>query len=407
MVVSNYRSLGQRIFYRACWTLCVVVCWVLFRLKVTGRDRLPSDRGPYLMLSNHTSALDPVWVGVWMVRPANFMASDALFRIPVLNWLITALGAFPKQKFVRDSQSVETLQQLYDGGGAIVMFPEGTRTWDGRMAPVRGGIGALIQKMNARVVFAKNKTGHLVQPRWAPYPRYVPLEIEYSAPFEFPAHMSHEDIADVVRQQIQVDPNVRARRPAFGFRLAVGLPSYLWACPACFAVGALDVPASDRNTVCCTRCQGTWRVTVDARLVDPRGQELTVGEAFDRIAERFAQPPVLDRAALEAGGPLLEATARLSRIERGKRKPTPFAEGRLELRPDALRLLGPEGAVLWQVALTEVRAVSVEVRNQLRVLPPDEIVVVDPQGQSTLMWSHVLRGWVHHAKGGTGEPPPG
>lgn len=407
MVVSNYRSFSQRAFYRCCWTLCMFVCLVLFRLKVKGRERLPKDRGPFLLLSNHTSALDPVWVGVWLVRPANFMASEALFRVPILGPLITAVGAFPKQKFVRDNQSVETLQRLYDGGGAIVMFPEGTRTWDGRMSPVRGGIGSLIKKLNARVVFVKNKTGHLVQPRWAPYPRFVPVEIEYSEPYEFPAHMDADDIAEVVREQILVDPNVRARRPAFGFRLAVGLPSYLWACPSCFAVSALRVPEEDRDRVSCMACETGWRVTLDSRLVDARGEEQTVGEAFDKIAARFGNPPVLDKAAFDDRGVVLEAPARLSRLERGRRKPTPIAVGRLELSREELRLLGPQREVLWRVGLTEVRAVSVEVGNQLRLLPPDEVLVVEPHGQSTLLWSHALRGWIHHAKGGTGEPPPG
>lgn len=401
------RTLAQRLIYRFCWSFCVIVCLILFRLKVTGREKLPKD-GPYLLLSNHTSALDPVWVGVGLVRTANFMASEALFRVPGLGWLITALGSFPKQKFVRDSAAMDTLERLYREGAAIVMFPEGTRTWDGRAAPVRGGIGALIKRLDARVVFARNKTGFLVQPRWAPWPRFVPLEVEYSVPFSFPASMSNEDIADMVRDQIRVDPSVRARRPAFGVRMAVGLPDYLWACPACFTVGGLRVDPQDHNRLRCAGCGQERRVTVDARLVSPTGDELTVADAFDRIESHFGTPAVLDKAALRADGVLLRAPrGRLTRLVRGRRRPEPVAEGRIELTEHQLRVAGEGGETLWSTPLEALRAVSIEVGNQLRLLPPDEVLVLEPEGQSTLMWSHVLRGWIHHAKGGVGEAPPG
>ena len=396
---TPHRTLAQRIIYRFCWSFCVAVCLLLFRLRVKGRARLPKD-GPYLLLSNHTSALDPVWVGVGLVRPANFMASEALFRVPGLGWLI------PKQKFVRDNAAMDTLSRLYGEGAAIVMFPEGTRTWDGRAAPIRAGIGALIKQLDARVVFARNRTGFLVHPRWAHYPRFVPLDVEYSEPFTFPDSMSHDEIAEVVRQQIRVDPAVRARRPAFGVRLAEGLPDYLWACFSCFKVGGLSVDPSDRDRVRCGACGQSWQVTVDARLLGADGGDRTVGEAFDVIDSRFGNPPRLSGEA--EGGVLLHAAdCRLSRLVRGRRTPEPVAEGRLELTEDALSVLGEGGEIRWSCPLTSLRAVSVEVGNQLRLLPPDEVLVLEPQGQSTLMWSHVLRGWIHHAKGGVGEAPPG
>ena len=398
------RTLAARIFYRFCWIFCVFVCALLFRLRLTGRERLPRD-GPYLLLSNHTSALDPVWVGVGLVRPANFMASEALFRVPGLSWLITALGAFPKQKFVRDNAAMDTLSGLYRAGGVIVMFPEGTRTWDGRAAPIRGGIGALIKQLDARVVFARNRTGFLVHPRWARYPRFVPLDVEYSEPFTFPASMSHDEIAEIVRKQISVDPAVRARRPAFGARLAEGLPDYLWACFSCFAVGGLSVDPEDRDQVRCGGCGRRYRVTVDARLIDEAGAATMIGDAFDAIDQRFGAPP---RLGAPGQATLLRAeTCRLSRLVRGQARPEPVAEGRLELTEDTLSVLAEDGQIRWSSPLRALRAVSVEVGNQLRLLPPDEVLVLDPHGQSTLMWSHVLRGWIHHAKGGVGEPPPG
>ncbi|MCK6523360.1 1-acyl-sn-glycerol-3-phosphate acyltransferase [Myxococcota bacterium] len=402
------RTLAQRGLYAFCWVFCFLVCLLLFRLRAKGAERLPKD-GPFLLLGNHTSALDPVWAGIRVPRHLNFMASEALFRVPILGWLIRNLGAFPKQKFVRDDTSMETLARLYAAGNVIVMFPEGTRTWDGRSAPVRAGIGALIKRLNARVVFVRNKTGFLVQPRWAPYPRFVPVEVEYSEPFTFPESMSVEEIAEVVRAQIRVDPEVRARRPAFGRRRAVGLPDYLWACPRCFTLGGLQVNPDHMSQARCGRCGGAWLVTVDARLKDLKtGEEQPIARAFDAIEAHFGTPAVVDRARLDTDGVLLRAErATLTRLVNGQKRPEPVAEGEAVLTPTRLSIRDAAGAERWGVELGALRAVSVEIGNQLRLLPPNETLVLSPAGQSTLLWSHVLRGWLHHVRGGVGEAPPG
>jgi 1-acyl-sn-glycerol-3-phosphate acyltransferase len=404
----SQRSWAQWILYGVSWSFLLLICLVVFRIKVSGRDRLPRD-GPFLLLGNHTSALDPVWAGIAAPRFLNFMASEALFRVPLLGWFIRNVGAFPKQKFVRDDVSTETLAKLYEAGNVIVMFPEGTRTWDGRSAPVRAGIGALIKRLNARVVFARNKTGFLVQPRWAPYPRFVPVEVEYSEPFTFPESMSVQEITEVVRDQIRVDPEVRARRPAFGRRRAVGLPDYLWACPRCFTLGGLTVNPAHMSQARCAACGGAWVVTVDARLKDlTTGDELPISRAFDGIERHFGSPAVVNPAQLAATGALLVAPrATLTRLVSGQKRPEPVAEGEAVLTQTRLSLRDAQGVERWGVDLTALRAVSVEIGNQLRLLPPNETLVLTPEGQSTLLWSHVLRGWAHHQKGGVGEAPPG
>lgn len=405
---ATQRTWAQRLLYGFCWVFCFLVCLLVFRLRVEGRARLPKD-GPFLLLGNHTSALDPVWAGIAAPRFLSFMASEALFRVPLLGWLIRNLGAFPKQKFVRDDTSMETLARLYAAGNVIVMFPEGTRTWDGRSAPVRAGVGALIKRLNARVVFVRNKTGFLVQPRWAPYPRFVPVEVEYSEPFTFPESMSVEEITEVVRAQIRVDPEVRARRPAFGRRRAVGLPDYLWACPRCFTLGGLEVNPDHKSQARCVSCGGAWLVTVDARLKDlTTGDEQPIARAFDAIEAHFGAPAVVNPERLAAEGALLRAErATLTRLVSGKKRPEPVAEGEAVLTQTRLSLRDSAGAERWGVDLTALRAVSVEIGNELRLLPPNETLVLRPEGQSTLLWSHVLRGWIHHQKGGVGEAPPG
>ncbi|MCB9744271.1 MAG: 1-acyl-sn-glycerol-3-phosphate acyltransferase [Alphaproteobacteria bacterium] len=398
--------LSKRLFYRACWMVVGAISFTVFRMRARGWSKVPKD-GPLLLLGNHSSALDPVWAGFPIVRQAHFMASEALFRIRGLGWLIGMLGAFPKQKFVRDHSSMKTLFKLYRSDQVVVMFPEGTRTWDGRVQPTRKGIGRLIKKMNARVVFAKNHTGFLFHPRWAKYPRFVPVVVEYSEPETFDG-LDEDQIWERVMQGITIDPDeVRAVGLSFGWRMAHGLPAYLWACPACHAVAGLEVHPRDGNSVRCRECGAEWKVTVDSRLRAKDGQEITVARAFDKIDERFGLKPILDAEHHAQTGVVLRCPrGRLLRLHKGRESEL-LHEGELRLTETDFAVLGPEGEVLWEVKLEDLRAVSVEIGNKLRLLPPDDVLRLEPEGQSPLMWSHFIRHWRHVARGEEGKPLPG
>jgi 1-acyl-sn-glycerol-3-phosphate acyltransferase len=94
--------------------------------RVDGGDREPAS-GPLLIVSNHVSDLDPLVVGAALRRRAHFMAKVELFRPPLLRWWISACGGFPVRRGEVDRQAFRTARTILERGGALVMFPEGTR----------------------------------------------------------------------------------------------------------------------------------------------------------------------------------------------------------------------------------------------------------------------------------------
>ena len=106
------------------------VVWVVLRalcgFRVDGADHEPRS-GPLLIVSNHVSDLDPLVVGVALRRPVRFMAKSELFRPPLLRWWVSACGAFPVRRGEPDRQALRTARTILEQGGALVMFPEGTR----------------------------------------------------------------------------------------------------------------------------------------------------------------------------------------------------------------------------------------------------------------------------------------
>ena len=113
------------------YALVAVLSWpvvrIAFRLRVTGRERLPREGG-FVLAANHWSNFDPWPLGIPLVpgRFLRFMAKSELFWFP-LRAIITAGGGFPVRRGERDEEAVATAVELCRQGHVVVMFPEGTR----------------------------------------------------------------------------------------------------------------------------------------------------------------------------------------------------------------------------------------------------------------------------------------
>jgi 1-acyl-sn-glycerol-3-phosphate acyltransferase len=123
----------------------------MFDLKVSGAEHVPPTGG-VLLLANHQSYLDPVVIGVRLRRPLGFLAKSELFEVPVFRSLIRKLNAFPIRQGAGDVGALrETIQRLKEGN-ILTIFPEGTRTPDGQMAPLQPGFALVIRKADVPIV---------------------------------------------------------------------------------------------------------------------------------------------------------------------------------------------------------------------------------------------------------------
>lgn len=275
--------------YRIMWWFVWCLNWIAFRTKYTGLDALPKKE-PYLLLANHSSMLDPFWVGHPIYRPSRFMGSAQMLKTPYLGAFLRKLGTFPKIKYVKDKEAMETLQNFYDQGFVITLFPEGNRSWDGKTTKIAPGIGRLVKRLQSPVVYGRLKTAYFFQPRWARYPRWVPIEIEYDGPYHYSDHQTVDDITADVQRRLHVQQQLPASYLTWGFRMAEGLPNYMWACPSCFAVESLRVVGKKKNAVQCSVCTEQWTLNTQC-VLQASGQSFTVEEAMDTIKAHFGTPP--------------------------------------------------------------------------------------------------------------------
>lgn len=124
---------------------------LIWRLRVVGRENVP-QRGGVLIAANHVSLLDPPLIGSCLTRMVHFMAKQELFEIPIFGRLISHLNAFPIKRAERDMAAFKTAQRILENGGALIIFPEGTRQRGGRLGRPKAGVGMLAHMTNTPVV---------------------------------------------------------------------------------------------------------------------------------------------------------------------------------------------------------------------------------------------------------------
>lgn len=124
-------------------------CWLLFSLffslRVYGRENIPK-KGPFIIAANHCSHLDPPLMGGVFQRSLSFMAKAELFTHGFLHWYISRLGAFPIRRGAPDRRAIRLAGDILKAGGALVIFPEGTRSRDGKLQEPQTGVAMILKQ---------------------------------------------------------------------------------------------------------------------------------------------------------------------------------------------------------------------------------------------------------------------
>ena len=115
--------------------------------EVTGRENVP-PMGPLIVVANHQSYVDPPILGASIPRRLWFLAKKEVFRGPVANWFFRSYGAFPLNREDRDIGAYRWVLNKLQHDGAVVLFPEGTRS-PGAMKQATTGVVQLALKTQA------------------------------------------------------------------------------------------------------------------------------------------------------------------------------------------------------------------------------------------------------------------
>lgn len=163
-------------WYGLSWGTYRLLFRILFSLRVEGQEHVPPT-GPVLAISNHVSAVDPPIAGVAIDRQAWYMAKEELLRTPVLGPYLRSIGVFPVRRGQADRQSIRTALDVLAQGRVLVMFPEGTRSQDGRLRNAEPGAALLALRSGAPVLPMAVVGSQHAMPKGARFPRRTPVTV--------------------------------------------------------------------------------------------------------------------------------------------------------------------------------------------------------------------------------------
>src|SRR5207245_4510583 len=138
-----------------------------------------------ILASNHASYLDPFLVGSSVRREINYLARDDLFRFPVIGWALRQWQSVPVNREGGGAKGLKAILERLLAGGAIILFPEGTRARDGNLQPARSGIGLTVIKSTAPVVPVRVFGTFEAYSRYRRIPRPRRVEVKFGLPILF------------------------------------------------------------------------------------------------------------------------------------------------------------------------------------------------------------------------------
>lgn len=170
-------------FFRFAKALLYIAGKLVFRISFKGVENIPRD-GPLLIASNHASHLDPPLVGIGVPRHVTFVAKQELAGSRFLRWFLRNVDAILIDRSRGRGALEQSLERL-EGGAAIIMFPEGTRTHTGRLNRGRRGAAVLALRSGVPVVPACIIGTHECFPPGAKVPKPGKVVVKYGQALRF------------------------------------------------------------------------------------------------------------------------------------------------------------------------------------------------------------------------------
>lgn len=134
------------------------VFWLIYRPRIVGRENVPGH-GPVLLASNHLAALDTVIIPTSATRPVQFLIKSSFFAGSgpagrFRRWFFASIGGVPVERAVGSNAlaALEAGAGILRGGGVFGVFPEGTRSRDGRLHAGHSGAAWMAQHTGAEIV---------------------------------------------------------------------------------------------------------------------------------------------------------------------------------------------------------------------------------------------------------------
>ncbi len=185
LIVSPFDRTGEMQHWCARWW-CRLIAWTIgVRIKVIGKENVRRDRN-YVYMANHCSLVDIPAMFAYLPYQFRIMAKKELFYVPFMGWHLWTAGNFPVDRS-DGRKTARSLRKVIEGvrqGKSLAVFPEGTRSPDGRLQDFKPGAFKIALRAGVPVVPVTIRGTHKVLPKGSLAPRGGRVEVIIGEPID-------------------------------------------------------------------------------------------------------------------------------------------------------------------------------------------------------------------------------
>lgn len=170
--------------YNIFYNLAKFFARLFFSMRVVGAENMV-ESGPLILAVNHASYFDPPLAGICSRRAVYYLARKNLLEWPFFGPLFPDMNVIPVERDGNDLNALRIVIRKIKEGNGVVLFPEGTRSRDGRLGQARGGLGMVVAKTGAPVLPMRIFGSFEAFPRDAKLPRLLPITVAIGKPITF------------------------------------------------------------------------------------------------------------------------------------------------------------------------------------------------------------------------------
>ena len=182
-LVGEERS-GANPVYKITWFISYLIYKLLYRIKVEGIENYP--QGAALIAPNHSSYLDPPAIGIACPGEAHCLAKAYLFKNRFLGWLLPQINTHPVTGDGSDIGVLKKIAEFLAAGKKVIVFPEGSRSHDNQIVPLKRGIALLASMTRCKVVPVNISGAYEAWPRKRKFPRlWGKIVVTFGTPIDW------------------------------------------------------------------------------------------------------------------------------------------------------------------------------------------------------------------------------
>lgn len=180
--MKNIKKFIHLFWYEFVRSLLRLIFYPLFWMTAEGQENIPR-KGPVMLLSNHQSFFDPMFCQLPTFRHMHYVTRSTLFNNKLFGMLLSTLNTIPIRRGEADVAAMKKIIEVLKQDKMVCLYPEGTRTFDGKIADIKAGFSLLSRRSKAVVVPVVIEGAYECWPRDRKLPKLGRVYIKYGKAF--------------------------------------------------------------------------------------------------------------------------------------------------------------------------------------------------------------------------------